>query len=99
MSDQPPYPPPYQPPAYNAPYGAPAYNSPYPAGQYGSQVPQGRNGMALAALIVGIIALLTCWSVVGGIIGGVVAAILGFVALSRARNKQATDEAWRSAVW
>jgi Domain of unknown function (DUF4190) len=47
-----------------------------------------KNGLGVAALVVAIIALL---SVVGGVVLGVVAIILGFLGLGRARRGEATN--------
>ena len=47
-----------------------------------------RNGLGVAALVIAIIALL---SVVGGVVLGVVAIILGFLGLGRARRGEATN--------
>jgi hypothetical protein len=74
-----------QPPAWG--------QQPGPAGQpaWGSSAPvAGRNdGMALAALIIGILSLLIAWIPVVGIlaaIGGLIALILGFVARGRIKR-------------
>lgn len=44
------------------------------------------SGMAIAALVLGILALVTFWTVVGGIVLGLVAIVLGVVALRRVRR-------------
>jgi hypothetical protein len=43
-------------------------------------------GMAIAALVLGIFAVLLCWTVVGGILLGLVAVVLGFIAAGRAKR-------------
>jgi Domain of unknown function (DUF4190) len=43
-------------------------------------------GLAITALVFGILALLLCWTVVGGILFGLVALILGFIASGRAKR-------------
>jgi hypothetical protein len=59
-----------------------------PGGYY--QQPQKRgSGMAIAALILGSIALLSCWTIVGGILFGLVAIVLGFIASRRAKRGEA----------
>lgn len=49
------------------------------------------NGLGIAALVVAIIALLLTWSVIGGLIFGVTAVILGFLAHGRSRRGEATN--------
>jgi len=45
--------------------------------------------MAIAALVLGILAVLLCWTVVGGVLLGLIAVVLGAVAASRARRRVA----------
>jgi hypothetical protein len=52
--------------------------------------PAPRNGLGLAALILGIIAILTCWIVIGGVFG-LLAIILGALGAGRARRGRATN--------
>ncbi len=88
----PPPPPPGAPPppsygSYQGNYPAPPQQSPY--GGYApppSAAPQ--NGLGIASLVTAIIALL---SVVGGVVLGVVAVILGFLGWGRAKRGQATN--------
>ena len=84
------YPPPYQQPQGGAYPGG--YPPPPPAPYSGSGFtppPVGpKNGLGIAALVVAIIAL---FSVVGGIVLGVVAIILGVLGLQRARRGEATN--------
>jgi hypothetical protein len=47
-----------------------------------------RNGLGIAALLIAIIALFT---LVGGVVLGIVAIVLGFVGLGRARRGEATN--------
>ena len=63
---------------------------PYPGGGYGA-VPQHRygGGMATAALVLGILAVVTSITVIGGIVLGILAIVLGAVAASRARRGEA----------
>ena len=61
-----------------------SYDSP-PATTDGAATRQGA-GVATTALVLGILALVTCFTVLGGIILGVLAAVFGFVALGRARR-------------
>jgi ABC-type Fe3+-siderophore transport system permease subunit len=70
--------------------GAPAYtgsSSPDTYQQGGT-----RNGLGTAALVVGIIALLTCWTVIGGIVLGILAIVLGAVGRGRAKRGEASNE-------
>jgi hypothetical protein len=45
--------------------------------------------MAVTALVLGVIALLSCWTVIGGILFGLVAVVLGIVAARRAGRGEA----------
>lgn len=68
----------------------------YPAqgpGQYGyGGAPVGRplNGMGIAALVLGILALLTGFFLIGGLLG-LIAIILGFIGRGRAKRGEATN--------
>jgi Domain of unknown function (DUF4190) len=50
-----------------------------------------RNGLGIAALVIAIIALVFVSSVFGGIIGGIVAVIIGFLGYGRAKRGEATN--------
>jgi hypothetical protein len=85
---QPP-PPPSQPPQYGAYPGSYPPPPPQPYAGYPPPPPAGpKNGLGIAALVVAIIALL---SVVGGVVLGVVAIILGFIGWGRARRGEANN--------
>lgn len=95
MSTPPPYepsPPPYEPPAGQAPfaYGYPPPNSPGQPPGYGR--PPARNGLAITSLVLGIIALVTCWLTFPGIILGILAVIFGGIALARARTDRVSNK-------
>jgi hypothetical protein len=62
-------------PGYGAPGGYP------PPGGYAPPVAKQSNGMAIAALVCGILTIVTCLFPLG-----LVAAILGFIGLSKAKN-------------
>lgn len=85
------YPPPggYQPPGggYPPPGGYPGQ----PPGGYGApaQQPRGGSGLAATALVLGILALLFSWTVVGGVLLGLPAVVLGLVASGRAKRGRA----------
>ncbi len=85
MPGAPPYPYAYPPGPYPGGYPPP----PMPYGDY--PPPVLRNGVGVAALVVGIIALITTFSVAGGIALGFVAVILGFVGRARAKRGEATN--------
>ena len=55
-------------------------------GPYETQPRRGGSGLAIAALVLGVLALITCWTVIGGILFGLIAVVLGVVALSKARR-------------
>ncbi|MCB1263766.1 MAG: DUF4190 domain-containing protein [Mycobacterium sp.] len=88
------------------PYGQPANPYSYPPGPYpGSypppQMPYGdfypappaplRNGLGVAALVIAIIALVSSFSVAGGIVLGIVAVILGFLGRGRVKRGEANN--------
>lgn len=80
------YPPP-QPPGGGYPGGYP----PPPPRPYSGYTPPPvgpKNGLGIAALVVAIVALV---SVVGGVVLGIVAVILGFLGWQRARRGEATN--------
>lgn len=76
----------------NPSYGSSAYGSMPPSGQQGQpgRPVVGGSGMATAALVLGILALLTSWTVFGGVILGLLAVILGFLAVRKASRGLAT---------
>lgn len=70
-------------------YSAPQFGQPDPTmyapqgGYYGAPTPTRTNGLAIAALVVGILSLLFSWVPIAGAIGGVVAIVLGIVAMKK----------------
>lgn len=56
----------------------------------GAPPPRPRNGLGLAALILGIVAVLTCLFVIGGVFG-LLAIVLGVLGAGRARRGRATN--------
>ncbi|WP_258562104.1 DUF4870 domain-containing protein [Nocardia africana] len=76
----------------------PAGGYPGPPGQGTWEQPKGK-GLAITALVLGIIALLTCWTVLGGILFGLVALIFGIIATVKARRGTAAGAVWRWPVW
>ena len=97
MTEPPAHEPPQQPPSqpqtptggYAAPPGAPG---PYP-GAYAGGSPAGppRNGMGIAAVILGVIALLGFWTIFLGIVLGLLALIFGIIGRRRAARREATN--------
>jgi hypothetical protein len=71
----------YGPGGYPPPYGG--YPPPPPAAP--------KNGLGTAALVVAIIGLVLCWSIAGGVVLGLCAVVLGFVARGRVRRGEATN--------
>ncbi|QLY31037.1 DUF4190 domain-containing protein [Nocardia huaxiensis] len=91
------YPPPGQygeqypsPPPGGYPQQPGGYSPPPPGGgqQYWQESPKGK-GMAITAMVLGIIALPAILTVVGGILLGLVAAILGLIAIVKIRGGRA----------
>jgi hypothetical protein len=97
--DKPETPPPSAPPPpsqYGAQYGAypGGYPPPPPPQPYAGFAPPPtgpKNGLGIAALVIAIIGLVFCWTVVGGIILGLCAVIIGFVARGRLKRGEATN--------
>ncbi len=82
-----PYPYAYPPGPYPGSYPPP----PMPYGDYPGMPPAPRNGLGVAALIVAVFALLSCFTVVGGVLLGLLAVILGFAGRARARRGEASN--------
>ena len=53
--------------------------------------PRPKNGMGIAALVLGILAILFCWTAAGGIVFGILAIVFGVIGAGRARRGQATN--------
>jgi hypothetical protein len=84
------YPPPYpyQPGPYPGGYPPPP---PQPYAGYGPLPTGPKNGLGTSALVVAIIGLVFCWSVFGGVVLGVVAVVMGFVAHGRVKRGEADN--------
>jgi len=83
--------PPYGGPAYGGPtYGGPGYGGPYgggpyaPYGGFGYPMAKKTNGLAIASLVFGILAVFTCYF---GIVFGLVAVVLGLIARRQIRDR------------
>lgn len=79
------YPPPPPPGGYPPPVAG-GYLPPYPG--YAATP---RNGLGIAALVLGVIAVPACMTLFGGVLLGIVAAILGFLGWSRAKSGEADN--------
>lgn len=75
-------------PASPAGFGQRAYGDPPPYGMPGTPP---RNGLGTAALILGILALLGTITVIGGVLLGVIAVVLGFLGRGRAARGEASN--------
>ena len=80
-------------PYQGGPYPGGPYPGGYPPAPYGDYYPPGppKNGMGVAALVVAIIALISSVSVIGGILLGIVAVILGFIGRGRVKSGEANN--------
>ncbi|ART70165.1 DUF4190 domain-containing protein [Mycobacterium dioxanotrophicus] len=93
-----PYPGPYPPP-YSSYPPPPPYGAGYPPSPYGGypvppppRPPAGpRNGLGVAALVLAIIGLVLTLSVIGGIVLGLLAVIIGIAALGRCKRGEADN--------
>jgi hypothetical protein len=50
-----------------------------------------KNGLGIASLVIAIIALIFVWSVLGGVIGGIVAVVLGIAGRGRVKRGEANN--------
>ncbi len=50
-----------------------------------------RNGIGITALVLGIVAVVASITVIGGVLLGIIAIVLGFIGRSRAKKGQATN--------
>ena len=68
-----------------------------PAAGYGGYSPYAqstrpaRNGMGVAALILGISSIVLCWTVIVGVVGGILAIIFGVIGRRRWKRREATN--------
>ena len=83
---------------FGPPPGAPPHAYPpggyYPPPPYSgfSPVPTPKsNGLGIGALVTGILAVLTSWTVVGGVGLGILAAVIGLIAWGRVKRGEATN--------
>ncbi len=83
--------PPPPPPQYGAYPGSYLPPPPQPYSGFTPPPTGPRNGLGVAALVIAIIGLVFCWTVFGGIILGLCAVIIGFVARGRVTRGEATN--------
>ncbi len=62
-----------------------------PGAGYGGPLARPRNGFGVAALVLGLLALLLCWTIIGGIVFGILALIFGLLGRKRANRGEATN--------
>ena len=95
---------PFDPPSGSQPVGQPYGSQPFPGQeqQYGQQgygqqpygqppAGQRRNGLGVAALVLGVLAVLTCFTVVIGFVLGLLAIVFGVIGRGRARRGEADN--------
>ncbi len=83
-------PPPYvQPPYVQPPYAQAGAVPGYPYAPPGAAP---RNGLGTAAMVLGIIAVVLCWTVYFGVLLGILAICFGSVGLARAKRGEATNK-------
>ncbi len=58
---------------------------------YGAPPARPRNGFGVAALVLGLLALVLSWTIIGGIVFGLLALILGLLGRARAKRQEATN--------
>ena len=75
-----------QQPFQGQPYAAPGYGA-----EYGTPVAAARNGFGIAALVLGILAIPGAFTILGGVLLGLLAVIFGAIGRSRAKRGQATN--------
>jgi hypothetical protein len=71
-------------------YPCPA-SGPQPYSSFMPPPTRPRNGLGIASLVIGIFALLSVWSVVGGLVLGGVAMVIGLVARGRVNRGEANN--------
>jgi len=79
---------PTNPPPLGAGYPAPP-PIPYPTQSALPIAP--RNGLGMAALVIAIVGLLSCFTIVGGVILGIAAVVMGFIGQGRVKRGEADN--------
>lgn len=72
-----------QPGGYPPPWARPGFAPPLPTSP--------KNGLGIASLVIAVIALMLVWSVLGGVIGGIIAVALGMAARGRVKRREANN--------
>jgi hypothetical protein len=77
------------PPTSGSPYVQQPYGAPYGQQPYGYAMPPQvkTNGMAVAAMVLGIVGVLLCWCYGGGALPGLIGAILGHVSMKQIKER------------
>lgn len=78
-------------PGQPGPTTRPVWSDSPPDPAYGGATGPRRNGLGVAALVLGVLAVLTCWTVIGGIVLGLIAIVLGVLGRGRARRREADN--------
>lgn len=68
-----------------------AYPPPWPHTGFMPTPATPKNGFGIASLVIAVIALLSVWSVLGGIVGGIIAVALGVIGRGRVRRGHANN--------
>lgn len=71
--------------------GDPRDGGQYPPPEYGAPLRRPRNGFGIAALLLGLLALVLSWTIIGGIVFGLLALICGLFGRARAKRGEATN--------
>lgn len=80
------------PPSYGQAPGPPPYGQPqYGQQQWGAPGGQKKNGLGIAALVLGLLAVVTSFTLVGGIVLGLAAIVLGVLGRGRAKRGEADN--------
>jgi hypothetical protein len=58
---------------------------------YGAPPVRPRNGFGIAALVLGLLALVLSWTIIGGIVFGILALIFGLLGRARAKRGESTN--------
>jgi hypothetical protein len=61
--------------------------------QHGTQRSSGGSGLAITALVLGVLALVSSWTIIGGVLLGLGAIIVGLIALTRIKQGRAEGRA------
>jgi hypothetical protein len=65
---------------------------PYPHSGFAPPPPSPRNGLGIASLVIAVAALVLFWTILGGVVLGTAAVVIGFAALGRVKHGQANNK-------